>query len=298
MTKITLLSGAGASYGCGSTFPNTPPLGRDLYSELELYAPPLMTQISNVVGDKNKDDFEAKMHEIWDSKKINGILLNAMIASFFSRFKPAPFGNSFVDLFRGLNEANIDFVYSTLNYDCIAELAASSVGMTVNYKIDSMPSDQFDVLKLHGSCNFLLKGITGRLGSMSTSVGGGMLDGTIETVQPAQVPTLIQNRPAGPCISFYMKNKPTAVGTKTIQAIQKKWKEIILDSDKIVIIGANVNKDDGHIWDPISESTSEIGFVGSSNALGTLQSLNSKINLTHLSSDFNSSIAEIIKFVS
>jgi len=69
-------------------------------------------------------------------------------------------------------------------------------------------------------------------------------------------------------------------------------------SDKIVIIGANVIKEDKHIWDPISKSAAEIGFVGSSNALGTLQSLNSKINLTHISSDFGSSIQDIIQFAS
>ena len=298
MTGITIFTGAGASYSSGYTTPYNSPLGRSLYSELEKYAPQLMSQISAIVGTENTTNFEMKMHEIWKSRRINGIVLNAMVASYFSRFRPGSFGNYYVELFRNLNLENVDYVYSTLNYDCLAELAASSVGMTINYNLDLMPSSQFDVLKLHGSCNFLLKGITGQLGSISTSVGGGIIDGSIEVVQPAQVSTLIQNRPAGPCISFYMKNKPTAVGTKTIQAIQKKWKEIIQYSDTLVIIGANVNKEDKHIWEPISNSKANIGFVGSSNAFTILQSLNSNINATHLSTDFSSSITSIIQFVS
>jgi len=231
VTKILILTGAGASFGAGSTFPYNPPLGRNLYSELKSFAPQIMSQISQVVGEENKEDFETKMHEVWDSRKINGVVLNSVIASYFSMFRPNSNGNNFVELFRKLNGENISYVYSTLNYDCIAELAASSIGMTVNYRIDNMLSDDFDVLKLHGSCNFLLGGMTGPLGGLSMPMMNGGIDGPIDVVQPNQVQTLIQNRPAGPCMSFYMKNKPTSVGLSTIKAIQSKWKDILKDSD-------------------------------------------------------------------
>lgn len=294
--KITILTGAGASFGCGNTSPYNPPLGRDLYVELEKHAPQIMSQLSNVIGRDGIENFEEKMHQAWQSNKVNGIIINAAIASYFSRFNPGV-GNAFVSLFKDLDFEKIDYVYSTLNYDCLAELAATKIGLQTNYVPKNMPTKQFDVLKLHGSCNFLFKGITGKLGMMKVGMKGGTLDGTVEPVQPSLVSTLIQNRPAGPCMSYYMKNKPTSVGPSTIREIQNKWKEVISKSDKLVIIGTNVNTDDSHIWEPITGTRAKIGFVGSPNAFSVLESLGSDIDATHLSSDFDASISDIVNFV-
>lgn len=295
--KTTILTGAGASFGSGSVLPYSPPLGYQLYSELERFAPDIMSNISSIVGDDNKHDFEMKMHEIMESKKVNAPVLNAVIASYFARFRPGMLENHYVELFQKLLQENIDFVYSTLNYDCLAELAASKAGLSVNYNIDNISSDQFNILKLHGSCNFLLKGITGRLGGISFGVGRSMIDGPIEIVQPNQVQQTVQNRPAGPCMSYYMKNKPTAVGNKTIQAIQKKWGEIIQNSDVLVIIGTNVNSDDAHIWDPISNTEADIGFVGDENSFSNLLSLNSNLDVTHVGTTFENSVSDIIEYL-
>jgi len=228
---------------------------------------------------------------------VNAPVLNAILASYFARFAPGMFGNHYVDLFQKLSQANIDFVYSTLNYDCIAELAASKIGLSVNYNTDNMSSGQFNILKLHGSCNFLLQGITGKLGSMSFGVGSGMIDGSIEIVQPNLVQQTVQNRPAGPCMSFYMKNKPTAVGSKTIQAIQKKWREVIENSDVLVIIGTNVSKEDAHIWDPISKSEADIAFVGDDDSFSNVQSLNSDLDVTHVGTTFENSVTNLIEYL-
>lgn len=169
--------------------------------------------------------------------------------------------------------------------------------MKVNYNLTTIPTNQFDVLKLHGSCNFLFSGITGSLGGLSMGIGNGMLDGPIEIVQPSQVSTLVQNRPAGPCMSFYMKDKPTPVGASTIKQIQQTWEKQILHSDKLIIIGANVNKDDKHVWEPISKTKAKIGFVGSNSGFTNLRSLNSAMDVTHLSTDFGSSISVISQFI-
>lgn len=291
-----ILTGAGASYGSGVVTPYPPPLGFQLYAELEQFAPQLMTQISSIIGTENKEDFEKKMHEIMESKKINAPVLNAAIASYFARFSPSVFGNHYVELFQNLFQENIEFVYSTLNYDCIAELAASQAGRSVNYNIDSMNTGKFNVLKLHGSSNFLLKGISGRLGSISFGVGSSMIDGGIEVVQPNQVQQLVQNRPAGPCMSYYMKDKPTAVGQRTIQAIQKKWIEFIKNSEKIVIIGTNVNLEDNHIWEPIMESNADIGFVGNQISFSVLESSNQNRKVELLGDRFENAVTNIVGF--
>lgn len=293
--NITLFTGSGASFGSGSVLPYPPPLGYHLYNELEQFAPDIMSNITKIVGDENKFDFETKMHEIMESKKINASVLNAVIASYFARFRLGMFENYYVELFRNLLQENIRFVYSTLNYDCLAELAASEIGRTINYQTDNMPTDQFNILKLHGSCNFLLGGIRGKLGSITLGGGAG-IDAPIEIVQPNQVQQTVQNR-VGPCMSYYMKNKPTALGNKTIQTIQKKWREIINNSGIIVIIGTNVNREDSHIWEPISKTQADIAFVGDENSFLNLQSLNSKIDVTHIGTKFENSVLKITEFL-
>ena len=69
-SKITLFTGAGANFGAGSVVPQNPPLGYQLYAELERFAPDMMSQISAIVGDEHKEGFEMKMHEIMESGKV------------------------------------------------------------------------------------------------------------------------------------------------------------------------------------------------------------------------------------
>lgn len=295
--KITIFTGAGASYGCGSVMPYNPPLGKDLFSRLETFAPQIMNQIISIVGRENSNNFETKMYELWQSQRVNSAVLNSMLAAYFSQFRPNLYGNSYIELFSQLQTKNLSYVYSTLNYDCLAELSASTLSLPVNYNLDTMSSQGLNILKLHGSCNFLLGGITGSLGGISMEIGNAMIDGPIDIVQPNQVQSLVQNRPAGPCMSFYMKDKPTPVGASTIKAIQNKWREIIQDSDELIIIGTNVNQEDHHIWVPISKTCAKIGYVGDDTSFSNLQSLCSNLDVTQISTDFKSSISSIIKFL-
>jgi len=217
--KITFLSGAGASFGCGKVVPYNPPLGSDLYEDLEIQAPTIMDQINNVIGRKNINNFEKKMNEIWKSGRINGFMLNSFLARYFSRFSPAITNNYFIEMARIIQDNfSADFVYSTLNYDCIAELAASGIGFKVNY-MGEFKRETFNVLKLHGSCNFINDSMQGR-GNISAGLLRGTVDGgAVSIVQPNQVDTYLQVRPLGPVMAFYMKNKPTQTNKSFLEKI-------------------------------------------------------------------------------
>ncbi len=174
--KITFVTGAGASFGCGAVTPYNPPLGKDLYNNLELRAPEVMNQIYGVIGRKNTTNFEAKMNEILESKRIKGFEFNSFLAKYFSMFRPSFLDNRFVELFRILYQNQpLDFIYSTLNYDCIAELAASSVGFKINYDIDNLFSDSFNIFKIHDSCNFINDSMQG-CGKISSALMRGTVD--------------------------------------------------------------------------------------------------------------------------
>lgn len=294
MPRVIILTGAGASYGCGDTKPYNPPLGSQLYSRLEQFAPEIMSQLSPIVDRHDAEDFESVMHRIWTSNKVNPVVLNALIATYFAQFAPST-GNTYIEMFKIMKSKDVQLTYSTLNYDCIAELAASQVGYKINYS-SKESDDKLSVLKLHGSCNFLLGGVTGPLGAVGVPAMDQVVDGPIEAVQPHLVGTLVRNRPFGPCMSFYMKNKPTPVGKATVTEIQEAWKSKILDSHSVIIIGLSVNLEDSHIWGAFSRTNAKVGFVGSNQALGRLSSV-VKGSVTHLAEDFKSSIEKISTFI-
>lgn len=290
------LTGAGASFGCGNTFPKNPPLGKNLYKALEEYFPIEMKKLTDIIGSKNTENFEEKMYQAVYNNKVNNTEINALIAMYFSQFKPMN-GNSFMNLFFKLSDEDIEYVYSTLNYDCIGELAALKIGLNCNYSIENMPSNHFDILKLHGSCNFLVGGVLGPVGSISVELGG-QFEGMIEPVDPRIAHDLILEQAGLVCMAYYMNGKPTSVGSSVIEKIQNKWKECIATSDYLILIGINVNPNDSHIWDSIKSSNVKIGFVGSNDAYSTLCSMNASLDSTYIAPYFSSSVSEIINFVS
>lgn len=299
MSKITFLTGAGASFGSGQVIPYPPPLGRNLYEDLEIFNSSAMNQISSIIGRKNIEDFEGKMHEMWKSKRINGFALNSLFARYFSRFAPNVYDNRFVDLARIIqNNLPFDGVYATLNYDCIAELAASSIRLPVNYNLDTFNPQSFNVLKIHGSCNFINNSMTGPANGLSAGMMENMVDGSgIDIVEPNQVPITLQQRPLGPVMTYYMKNKPSPTNKSILTRIQKKWEEHAAESEKLVLIGINPNPIDSHIWDAILHTKAKIGFVGSSKGFRKLKKLKLKKVPKHLEEHFEDSISEIENFI-
>jgi len=297
MTELTILTGAGASFGCNYVEPYSPPLGRDLYEDLETFAPDLMSKINSKIGRQNITNFETKMHEIWNGK-INLVLVNSMLAVYFSRYNPSHTSNTFIELFNVLEEDDSDFVYSTLNYDCIAEYAAKHVGFEINYNPNKLKQDEFNILKLHGSCNFVMSGMTGPLGGMTLPSQPGVLDGPMSAIwPPSSMQTEIKKYPAGPIMAFYMENKPVQVNRKSIGEIQQVWTNRISESNKLLIIGINPNLEDKHVWDPIVNTKAKIGFVGSDNGFKKLSKLNLKKKPKHLCTNFGDSINDIENFL-
>jgi len=297
MSKITIFTGSGASFGCSDVNPNSPPLGRDLYAELEKFDPVFMSKVNSIVGQDNTENFEVKMHEIWNAK-INLVLFNSLLAVYFSQFVPINHSNTYVRLLSLIKENNFDCVYSTLNYDCIAEYAAQAINWKINYNFKNYNKDEFNILKLHGSCNFVMSGMTGPLGGMSMPSQPGVLEGPMAALwPPANMRTEIQRHPSGPIMAFYMKDKPTQVNSRTLKEIQSVWQERINETDKLLIIGINSNPEDSHIWNVIKNTRTKIGFVGSDRGFKKLKKLKLKTIPNHLAEQFADSIPEIESFI-
>jgi hypothetical protein len=61
---------------------------------------------------------------------------------------------------------------------------------------------------------------------------------------------------------LYMKDKPAQAGSSTIAALQQRWREVVGEASKVVIIGVRPNDQDHHLWDAVAETHATIAFVG------------------------------------
>src|SRR3972149_5168023 len=181
--RMTLvLTGAGASCGCEYVYPKQPPLGNQLYDELANFFPCSWGRITGMQAVQFRQNFEAGMDSIWQHQSPIVPPLMRDMAIYFSQFHP---DGSFSDLYSRLlmyilkNNMGERIILSTINYECILELAISSLGLQADYFSDSPSNkEKITLWKLHGSCNFMPKGIGATRGVTYTA--GVQFDAGIE----------------------------------------------------------------------------------------------------------------------
>jgi len=110
-----VLLGTGASKGSTNIFPKNPPLGSELYQELEAFYSEF-TKIKRKIRIKDTTDFESVMDQIAKSNICNSIVLNGIIAIYFSRFRPEP-RNTFESFYKVIESNSSEYIFSPLNYD-------------------------------------------------------------------------------------------------------------------------------------------------------------------------------------
>ncbi len=97
-------------------------------------------------------------------------------------------------------------------------------------------------------------------------------------------------------MAFYMKNKPSQTNQTYLKKIQVCWQKRITESNKIILIGINPNLEDRHIWEYLSSTKAEIGFVGNNSGFEKLKNLATNPP-TKLEEKFEKAIPEINDFI-
>ncbi|MDN5868849.1 MAG: hypothetical protein L0H55_15800, partial [Candidatus Nitrosocosmicus sp.] len=142
--------------------------------------------------------------------------------------------------------------------DLLFELSVKKIGLDIDY----YGKNKVILLKLHGSCNFLLpKGISiidVKIGINNFINTTEFEIGTAEEVREY----CKSNNSIPPIMSIYMRNKPFIGTSDRIKQINQEWIRQISKADKILIIGVKPNPDDKHIWDYISAANAEVGYIG------------------------------------
>lgn len=256
--------GAGASYGCGDVYPRNPPIGRHLFPALhQLYSG--WRSIPDQAADLFEDDFEEGMAEVIEKYGMAVGPLMQEMAIFFSIFHiRSKSQNRYVEILRSLSGRD-DVYWSTINYECLLELAASQLGYQIAYfpDLNGSKSNVLPILKLHGSCNFKVTGFEATRGVRYSGTGV-TFGGGIEAIDPSDVRAHYSGNTAlYPAMCLYTKGKPIAMSPSPIIEIQKRWAKHVIESDKILLIGVNPNLEDDHIWKVLGESEAVVGYIGS-----------------------------------
>jgi len=261
-----ILFGAGASYGSQQVLPGCPPLGAQLFDQLQRSYPNAWGKIPPKMRSDFVPYFELGMKKVWDSGSHDGVVLLRCMADFFAQFR-ADHGNAYARLLEHLEYAGIlhGTHFSSLNYDCVLETAARDFGFArIDYGSEEPTrTGMFSVWKIHGSCNFLPTVVSGRADAISYGPNAVKWDGgDVRIVDPSQVRHFVAQSAFYPAMAVFMEGKPVHSSPSVVRKLQEWWKEAVAVAPVIGIIGVNPNPADVHIWKPLAETAGRIVVIG------------------------------------
>ena len=169
INESLILFGAGASRLDGG--PDRPPLGRGLFRPLKELFPDSWGMIPGSLAPRFSEDFEIAMGEIAPESD-NLAQMTKDMAVFFSGFRPRKYGRDpYYRTVRGLagRIKSHQLAIATLNYDCLVELSAKEAGFKTDY---FGTGGGLRLMKLHGSCNFVVSDGTAKAKEVRIRRGG------------------------------------------------------------------------------------------------------------------------------
>lgn len=259
---ITFLFGAGASYGSGKTEPYNPPLGNYLYDNL-VSQRGSFGQLSKKSHEVFQlQGFEAGMATLSNDNRIINPLQKEIVC-YLSKFQITP-ENAYVRLFNKIQKLMPQINIITLNYDTLIEQAIASVGYPVDY---NGTGEGVTVLKPHGSSNFLPRmpngwNIVGNvIVDCGTFVDGLPTDAVATSQEVVEWCNDPRNSDLSPALSMYEKGKRVVVNSSLIDNIQKKYSNVVANSEFIVLVGIKYIEHDTHIWRALAESSANLLIV-------------------------------------
>lgn len=296
---ISIVFGAGASFGSGGCLPKNPPLGNDLFNDLEglkgaFYK---LNSISKEVF--RNHGFEAGMATVADDSRLVNPLQKEL-ACYLSKFSVKP-DNAYVRLFNKLRSCMEQINITTLNYDLLIEQSLTSNMFNIDYNAGD---DGINLLKPHGSSNFLPQLPTGMTMSGNIMRGCGTYVEGLETKAVSTAHEIetwcndIKNSDLSPVLAMYAEGKRVVVNRELIRKTQNRYSEIIAASRLVVLVGIKYIAHDAHIWKPIEQARPNL-FIVDPYPQATIDwaKANNLNNTTIVKKSFDRSIWDITKAI-
>lgn len=228
------------------------------------------------------------------STKVAGLMRN--MAEYFVKFSPLDDSNLYVSFVKELKSKIDEIVFSTLNYDLLFENALSKNQLSPTYFSEVQGKVYF--LKVHGSSNFIPPpnievediGFVGYGTFFNYELCCGSVEDTLRFCN--------SNTALSPSMCLYTNLKRAQFGHEGIEKIQEIWREYVYTANKILIIGAKYNNMDTHIWESLSKTQANIGYIGSKESYSTWNnSYRSRSNTEYLGDYWNDSFSKSVNFL-
>jgi len=266
--KNIILFGAGASNGLVNIIPNSPPMGSNLYPQLQTNFPRSWGNIPSQIDNYFQSHFELGMEAIWDNNSTVVPQLMREIAFYFLEFRPDPSKENLYSQFvekLPIKETKSNFIFSSLNYELLLELALNSKGYQIEYFGEKSGENLIPVWKLHGSANFIPNTIQATREVSFTK--GVSFEAGVRYENPGAAAAFCQSNTAlYPSMCLYMNSKPTQISHNFLRQQQARWQKLVLGANKVLIVGIKPYLADTHIWASLTQTKAKVGFVGSNNA--------------------------------
>jgi hypothetical protein len=258
-----VLFGAGASHGLRDVSPWLPPLGGELFSQLTVAFPSSWGQIpANIQHTFGSEGFEEAMAILWEDHSLQVPRLMQDMALYFLRFRPRSAGSTEYCQLAALVKSGAikNVLFSTLNYECILELAFALQGLNID--VFGLGSEGYvPVWKLHGSCNFRNEGL--QMGVGISFTGGVSFSGDVKAMQLGEADAHWRSgQTLPPAMSMYLKDKYSQTNQDYFLRLRSEWAEVVRGAENVVVVGVHPFPDDEHIWGPLADTPAKLTYVG------------------------------------
>ncbi len=259
------LFGAGASFGSENCYPEPPPLGNGpngLFKKLQKRGG-FASSVASPLADLFINNFEEGMAEFYSTHKRQTSAFLREMSLYFSVFEPLE-GNLYRELIRAIASTKHQVVFATTNYDLLIEHSIRQLGYKVSYCALPVPRNNYSVLKIHCSCNFLpdLGGFSLR-GVYIDTTNASAVESSIKPAYPSEVIKFCNEEDSlAPAIAMYAKGKEVKFCSNFVLEQQKFWRESVYKAKKIFVIGLRVHVEDTHIWQVLATSKAQLLYIG------------------------------------
>ena len=244
--KVVFLLGAGASKGSEDNGILTPPLGSDLFSQLQTRYPRSWGRLD---VDSFGADFETAMSELIQKQPDSIDQLQRNMAEYFFGFQPTG-ANLYLRLIRELSSSLSSTAFVTLNYDLLLERSLLKAGLQ---PFCDAGKGVIEICLPHGCSHLWIDGFRGPLGSIKFHPSADAFNGPVRAFgSRAQFQDQIDNNPLPPVMSCFDTAKITPTAKQFVQQQRARIKELIAGANLVLIIGVRIREHDKHLWEPLA----------------------------------------------
>ena len=146
-----------------------------------------------------------------------------------------------------------------MNYERLLELSLFQEGIQPIIGSKAQNNNQIEICFPHGCCHIFCEAAKGNASAISFAGMNVQTNGEIKIISNTlEFQQRINNEPFPPVMSYFEPTKYTTSGWNFIQDQRTRFKILVEEANKIVIIGLRVREHDKHIWNLLQTTKAKI----------------------------------------